>query len=103
MSYDRTWFETEYTKIVVSKTIGDKVVARIIEYEAQNIVGDKIRKFRIEHNMSQKELSEKLETYAIYICRGSISRIEGHRRTVTDYELKALAEILHVSIEELFD
>ena len=103
MSYNRTCFGIEYTKIVVSKNIGEDVVARIIEYEAQNIVGDKVRKYRIERNMSQKVLSEKLETYAIYICRGSISRIEGHRRTVTDYELKALAEILNVSIDDLFD
>ena len=103
MSYNRTCFKIEYTKIIVSISIGDKTVARIIEYEAQNIVGHKVKKFRIERNMSQKELSEKLETYAIYICRGSISRIEGHRRTVTDYELKALAEILHVSIEDMFD
>lgn len=78
-------------------------MARIVDYEAQNIVGDKVRKYRIERNMSQKELSDRLETYAIYVCRGSISRIEGHLRTVTDYELKALAEVLGVSIEELFD
>ena len=99
----RTYFEIDYTKIIVSITIGDKTVARIIEYEAQNIVGDKVKKFRIERNMSQKELSEKLETYAIYICRGSISRIEGHRRTVTDYELKAIAEILNIPIEKFFE
>lgn len=78
-------------------------MARIIEYEAQNIVGNKVKKYRVERNMSQKELSEKLETYAIYVCRGSISRIEGHRRTVTDYELKAMAEILCVSVEDMFD
>ena len=53
--------------------------------------------------MSQQELSERLETYAIYVCRGSISRIEGRRRTVTDYELKALAAALEVSIEDLFE
>lgn len=78
-------------------------MARIVDYEVRNIVGNKVKKYRIERNMSQKELSEKLETYAIYVCRGSISRIEGHQRMVTDYELKAIAEILHVSIEELFD
>ena len=103
VSYDRTSFLIDYNKIIVSKTNGEKIVARIVEYEAQNIVGNKVKKYRIERNMSQKELSEKLETYAIYVCRGSISRIEGHTRTVTDYELKALAEILRVSIEDLFE
>lgn len=78
-------------------------MARIIDYEAQNIVGEKVRKFREERKLSQKEFSEKLETQAIYICRGSISRIESHERTVTDFELKAMAEILRVPIEELFE
>lgn len=78
-------------------------MARIIDYEESNIVGNSIRKTRIEKRLSQKELSERLETYAIYICRGSISRIENHERTVTDFELKALSEVLGVSIYDLFD
>ena len=51
---------------------------------------------------SQKQLSEKLEVMAIYICRGSISRIEDGSRTVTDIELYGLATVLGVSIESLF-
>ena len=78
-------------------------MARIIDYEAQNIVGEKVKKFREERKLSQKDLSERLETQAIYICRGSISRIETHERTVTDFELRAIARILSVSIEELFE
>ena len=75
-------------------------MARIIDYEAQNVVGEKVRKFREERKLSQREFSEKLETQAIYICRGSISRIESHERTVTDFELRAMAKILRVPIEE---
>lgn len=77
-------------------------MARIIDGKAQNMVGDKVRKLRIEQKMSQQTLSDKLETYAIYICRGSISRIEDKQRTVTDMELYGLAKVLGVSIEELF-
>ena len=39
---------------------------------------------------------------AIYVCRGSVSRIESGERIVTDIELHAIAEILNVSIESLF-
>ena len=53
--------------------------------------------------MSQQTLSDRLETMAIYICRGSISRIEDKQRTVTDIELYGLAKVLGVSIEELFE
>jgi len=77
-------------------------MARIIDGKAQNIVGDKVRKLRLERKMSQQTLSDRLETLAIYICRGSVSRIEDKRRTVTDIELYGLAKVLGVSIEELF-
>lgn len=76
---------------------------RIIEYEVQNIVGNKIKELRLERNMSQKELSARLETRAVYICRGSLCRIEKHERTVTDFELKAIAEVLGVSVADLFE
>lgn len=46
-------------------------------------------------------MAERLETYAIYVCRGSISRIENHERTVTDFELRALAEVLEVDVVDL--
>ena len=77
-------------------------MARIIDGKAQNMVGDKIRKLRTEQKMSQQMLSDRLETLAIYICRGSISRIEDKQRTVTDIELYGLAKVLDVTIEELF-
>ena len=78
-------------------------MARIIDGEAQNMVGSKIRKLRMEQKMSQQTLSDRLETMAIYICRGSISRIEDKQRTVTDIELYGLAKVLGVSIGDLFE
>ena len=80
-------------------------MARVMDYvmQHQNRIGDKVMRFRIEQKKKQKELSERLETYAIYICRGSISRIERHERTVTDYELKAMAEVLKVSIYDMYE
>ena len=39
----------------------------------------------------------------MYICRGSIPRVEDRSRTVTDIELYALAEVLEVSIADLFE
>ena len=75
---------------------------RIIDGARFNLVGKKIRQYRKEIGMSQKALSEKLEIYAVYICRGSISRIEDGTRTVTDIELNAIAKVLGVSILDLF-
>lgn len=75
---------------------------RIIENNKKNIISKKIRQLRIEKKMTQQELSAKLETMAIYICRGSISRIEDQSRTITDIELYGLSQVLSAPIEELF-
>ena len=77
-------------------------MARIIDGNSMNMVGKNVRQLRIAKGMSQQALSNKLETLAVYICRGSISRIEDMQRTVTDIELYGLAEVLGVSIDELF-
>lgn len=77
-------------------------MARIIDGNNMNMVGDRVRELRVSKRMSQQTLSNKLEMLAIYICRGSISRIEDKQRTVTDIELYGLAQVLGVSIEELF-
>ena len=78
-------------------------MARIIDGSAMNMVGKKVRKLRLERGMSQQALSNKLETLAIYICRGSISRIEDRQRTVTDIELYGLSQVLGVPISSLIE
>ena len=47
--------------------------------------------------------SNKLELLGMYICRGSISRIEDFSCTVTDIELAAISKVLNVRIEDLFE
>ena len=76
-------------------------MARIIDGEAQNMIGDIVRKYRQAAKMSQQELSVKLELLGVYVCRGSISRIEDKSRTVTDIELYALAKVLSIPWDEL--
>lgn len=76
---------------------------RIIEGKEMNLIGDRLRVLRKKHHLSQQQLSERLETQAIYICRGSISRIEDKSRTVTDIELMGLAKVLGVKIQDLFE
>ena len=76
---------------------------RIIEVKEMNLIGDRLRVLRKKHHLSQQQLSERLETQAVYICRGSISRIEDKSRTVTDIELMGLAKVLGVKIQDLFE
>ncbi len=76
---------------------------RIIEGKEMNLIGDRLRVLRKKHHLSQQQLAERLETQAVYICRGSISRIEDKSRTVTDIELMGLAKVLGVKIQDLFE
>ena len=78
-------------------------MARIIDGERKNMVGDRVREFRIARKMSQQRLSDKLETIAVYICRGSVSRIEDGTRTVSDIELYGLSKILGVPVGDFFE
>lgn len=77
-------------------------MARIIDGDKMNLIGENVKKIRTSKKMSQQNLSNKLELLGVYICRGSISRVEDCSRTVTDIELFALAKVLNVSIEDLF-
>lgn len=77
-------------------------MARIIDFEKTNIVGKNVRAIRKKNRMSQQILSAKLELMGVYVCRGSISRIEDGSRTVTDIEIYALAQVLGVEIPALF-
>ncbi len=78
-------------------------MARIIDGNKMNLIGSNVAKLRKKHKISQQKLSNMLELYAVYVCRGSISRIEDRSRTVTDIELYAIAKALNVEINELFD
>ena len=81
----------------------EKAMARIIDGERMNLIGDNLKKLRKAKKMSQQALSNSLELMGVYVCRGSISRIEDKTRTVTDIELFALAKVLKVDMNELFD
>ena len=78
-------------------------LARIIDGNEINLVGANVRKFRKKKNLSQQALSNKLELLGVYVCRGSISRIEDKSRTVTDIELFALSQVLGAPLSSFFD
>ena len=78
-------------------------MARIIDGAQMNLIGDKLRTFRTEKGWSQQTVSNKLEMLAIYVCRGSISRIEDKQRTVTDIELYGLSQVFGVPVSDFFD
>ena len=77
-------------------------MARIIDGEKKNLIGGNLKKLRIKAKLSQQALSNKLELLGVYVCRGSVSRIEDYSRTMTDIELFAIAEALGVDPKDLY-
>ena len=77
-------------------------MARIIDGERKNLIGGNLKRLRRQRKMSQQQLSNMLELQGVYVCRGSVSRIEDYSRTVTDIELYAIARVLGVSPDALY-
>lgn len=78
-------------------------MARIIDGNNKNLIGGNLKNLRTKLKVSQQELSSKLELLGVYVCRGSVSRIEDYSRTVTDIELFAIAKVLGVDPKELYN
>ena len=67
----------------------------------KNIVGEKLLSRRIGLGFSQKDLLTQLQLRGIEMSSSSLSKIEGQQRSVRDYELAALCEILRLSADEM--
>ncbi len=78
-------------------------MARIIDGEKMNVIGELVKEYRKKNRMSQQALSNKLELLGVYICRGSVSRIEDMSRTVTDIELLGLFYVLKIPFDKLME
>lgn len=67
----------------------------------RNIVGQKVEARRKEINMKQRDLLTQLQIRGVELNASGLSKIEGQIRSVNDYELKALSEVLEISVNEL--
>lgn len=74
---------------------------RKAEYGDKNICGANIERIRKQLGMKQTTLVSKMQLLGVDINPSSLSKLEGQTRSATDIELKAIAKILGVTIEEL--
>ena len=68
-----------------------------------NLCGERVRELRLSYptKMSQRALADRLQLLGIDVDKNAIQRIESGKRFVTDIELKALATVFAVSLDEL--
>lgn len=71
--------------------------------ERKNIVGAQVKEARQKHKppLTQDELSGRLSAVGVSIDRAGVSKIEIGLRHVLDFEVKALAKVLGVSMDWL--
>jgi transcriptional regulator with XRE-family HTH domain len=65
-----------------------------------NIVGERVKQARLKHKppLTQDELSGRLSVIGVAIDRAGISKIEIGLRSVLDFEVRAFAKVLGVSV-----
>ena len=76
---------------------------RKAEYGTKNICGANVERIRKQLGMKQTTLVSRMQLLGVDINPSSLSKLEGQIRVATDIELKAIAAILKVSMEDLVD
>jgi len=76
---------------------------RKAEYGTKNICGANVERIRKELGMKQTTLVAKMQLAGVDINPSSLSKLEGQIRIASDIELKAIAHILGVTMEELVE
>jgi transcriptional regulator with XRE-family HTH domain len=76
-----------------------------ISQRGTNILGSKIRaaRERATPTITQSDLAARLAVHGIDFDRPTVTRIEAGKRYLRDYEIKAIAKILKVSVAWLYD
>ena len=69
--------------------------------KSKNIIGAKIKQLRINKNLTQKALAEKLQLEGYEFSDLTILRIGQGKRFVPDYEVLALATFFGVTTDYL--
>lgn len=67
----------------------------------KNLIGARVESARKSQGMKQKELLAQLQVRGVDLNASGLSKLEGQIRSVTDFELLALSNILNVSVSWL--
>lgn len=68
-----------------------------------NIIGPNVKKYRELQGLSQPDLCRKLELLGVNMFIADIYEIEHNKRLVKDFESKAFALALNISLDELYE
>ena len=73
-----------------------------MDYAYDRLMGENIRKIREENNMTQEQLSGKIQTLGCDMTRSALAKIEAGQRHIYSCEIRALKIALDISYDKLF-
>lgn len=74
---------------------------KYMDYAYEKLLGKHISNIRKSQNMTQDELSTKLQLEGCDITRSALAKIESGQRRIYASEIKALSSVLSISYDEL--
>ena len=75
---------------------------RVKDYLNRNMIGRRVEALRKARGIKQKDFIARLQVAGLDINPTSYSKLEGQTRVATDKEVLIIAQVLGVSMEELF-
>lgn len=73
------------------------------EYGSANIIGKNVERLRKDRGIKQKDFIARLQTRGCDVNPTSYSKLEGQIRSASDIEVYAIAKVLGVPMEALFE
>jgi len=68
-----------------------------------NVIGPKVKALRSSKRLTQEALAARCNIKKWDISRSTLAKIEAQVRHVNDKEVALLAEVLNVSVKDLYD
>lgn len=82
--------------------LGDSMENQFIKNRCYNVTGINIRNIRKKSKITQEELCARMQVLGYQISRSDISKLETGKRYISDFEVASFAQVLNVSILELY-
>lgn len=67
----------------------------------KNIISKQLKYYRQQKNITQEDLSARMQVLGINIDQQMISKIEHNNRFVTDYELVSFCQALDITVPDM--
>lgn len=72
-------------------------------FSDRNIIGHNVLKIRVAKGLKQHDFLAQLQVNGMDCSAATLSKIEGQQQGIRDFEIVAIAKVLRVPIQKLFE